>query len=449
MLPAFLTYINEQKLFSEKDTILLAVSGGLDSMVLLNLFAQTQHRFSVAHCNFQLRGPESEKDEKFVQDWCEKHSIQCFSTRFDTKNIAHSQQISIEMAARNLRYEWFGRLRKEYGFDYVATAHHLNDSIETILLNLTKGTGISGIRGILPKNKQIIRPLLFASRENILDYAIKENLAWREDSSNQSNDYQRNLLRNKVIPLLKQINPNLEKTFERNIERLLGLEMDFFAHLNQFRLDAIQENNGRIYIHIQKINDLSAPQYYLEEILKEFGFNFQQAKAITKSLESISGKIFYSEKYRLLKDRDFLIISPIVGSSEASEQEIVLNHLESSQTIPLKQGTLRFEIYRNNGSSPILKQSNPNMALLDLDKIHFPITIRKWQKGDFFIPLGMKGTKKISDYLVDKKISRDEKEQILVFCSGNKIAWLINQRIDERFKLQENSQNILRIWFEA
>ncbi len=442
MLPDFLTYINEQKLFSDKDKILLAVSGGLDSMVLLNLFSTANYCFSVAHCNFQLREKESDGDEMFVKNWCENRGIEYFIERFDTIQMAKNKHISIEMAARELRYEWFEKLRLQHQFDYIATAHHLNDSIETILLNLTKGTGISGLRGILPQNNLIIRPLLFASKGNILEYALVNQLEWREDASNYSDDYQRNLIRNKVIPLLKNINPSLEKTFERTIERMSALERDFFRHVEDFKSEALIEKNDKVYVNIAKLKSTS--EYFLEEILKDFGFNFQQSKAIFKSLTSISGKVFYSEKYQLIKDRAYLIISSKMDDKVSLSQNIVLYELPDSMKLTI--GELFFEVYKKS-ERPFALANDSSIAWFDLDKIKFPISVRQWQKGDFFVPLGMKGTKKVSDYLVDKKISRDEKERVFVFCSDNTIAWLMNHRLDDRFKIRENTENILEIRF--
>ena len=441
MLHSFLTYINEQSLFNTTDKILLAVSGGKDSVVLFDLFCKAKFNFEVAHCNFQLRGEDSDQDAVFVQQLCASNGIPFRATTFLTKNFAQVNKLSIEMAARQLRYEWFEQIRQESGCEYIATAHHLNDSIETILLNLTKGTGISGLRGILPKKAYIIRPLLFAARTEIENYVTENQLQWREDSSNASNEYQRNLLRNEVIPLLKQINPNLEQTFARNIERLQAIEINFQQSLSYFKKAISKEENETLMLSIAGIQNRQSAAYLLEETLKEFGFNYFQSKEIYHSLNKNSGKTFHSATHTLVKDRENLIIITKEEKSfeealiEKDTQEIAYNGLK------LQISNATIEDWR----AYLAGENSPNILWVDAQRLTFPLVIRPWQEGDWFIPLGMKGKNKISDFLVDTKVPLHQKKTTFLLCSGNNIVWIIGQRTDDRFKITQASKQLLKI----
>ncbi len=441
MLQLFLTYINEQSLFLPTDKIVLAVSGGKDSVVLLDLFQEAKFNFTVAHCNFQLRGEESDQDAEFVKQLCASHGIPFRATTFETKDFAKTNKLSIEMAARQLRYKWFEQLRQELDYQYIASAHHLNDSIETILLNLTKGTGIAGLRGILPKKEYTVRPLLFASRTDIENYVTEKQLEWREDSSNASNDYQRNLLRNEVIPLLKKINPNLEHTFARNIERLQAIESDFQKNLSHFNESVCKEENGALCLKISTIQDWQSAAYLLEETLKEFGFNYFQSKEIYHSLNKISGKTFYSTTHTLIKDREYLIITP---KEEKSFAEVFIE--KDIQNIEYYDLFLHIsQATKEDWQAYLHTERKSNILWVDAAKLKYPLSIRPWQEGDWFIPLGMKGKKKISDFLVDKKVPLHLKKTTFVLCSGNEIVWIIGQRTDERFKVNDGSKEVVRV----
>jgi tRNA(Ile)-lysidine synthase len=459
MLHAFLTYINEQKLFEPSEKILLTVSGGKDSVVMLDLFCgANQHKnslpglntidgrfqFAVAHCNFQLRGKDSDDDQIFVENLCKANKVVFLTKTFETKTYAKKNKVSIEMAARKLRYEWFESMRQELTFDYIATAHHLNDSIETILLNLTKGTGISGLKGISAKKGHIIRPMLFASRKEIDEYVTKKNLSWREDVSNASNDYQRNLIRNEVVPLLKKINPNLDETFARNIERFCSLEVDFRKNFSRFKTSIMREENGIFFLKITEIKHWQSASYYLEELLKEFGFNYFQSKEIFNSLYGLSGKMFYSDNFILLKDREELVISSSSSSEKIISFNVSFKELEKEQNFDFFNKKLKFTILE---IEEIETNFERNYAILyaDLDSITFPITIRQWQEGDWFIPLGMKGKKKISDFLIDNKISLNLKKNIFLLTSKEATIWIINHRADNRFKLNANTKKVLKV----
>lgn len=441
MLQSFLTYINEQRLFTPADKIVLAVSGGKDSVVLFDLFREAKFNFMVAHCNFQLRGKDSDQDAQFVKQLCVNHGISFRATAFQTQQFAKTHRLSIEMAARQLRYEWFEQIRHELDYQYIATAHHLNDSIETILLNLTKGTGISGLRGILPKKDRIIRPLLFAARADIENYAAEKQLGWREDSSNASNDYQRNLLRNEVVPLLKRINPSLEHTFARNIERLQAIESDFQKNLSYFKKAVCIEENGTLYLKIETIQYWQSAAYLLEEALKESGFNYFQSKEIYHSLNKTSGKVFHSATHTLIKDREQLIITP---REEKSFEEVLIE----KGTEEIDYYGIKLQISQTSmeeWQAYLTTERNPATLWVDADTLNYPLTLRPWQEGDWFIPLGMKGKKKISDFLVDKKTPLHLKKTTFLLCSGNSIVWVIGQRTDERFKVGKETKEILKI----
>ena len=448
MLHAFLTYINEQKLFDPTDKILLTVSGGKDSVTMFNLFCRANIGFAVAHCNFQLRGEDSDGDEKFVEELCRSNGIDFHSTRFETKKFVKENNVSTQMAARTLRYEWFGKIRQEFGYAYIATAHHLNDSIETVLLNLTKGTGIAGLRGILPKRGFIIRPLLFASREQIDSYVDDNQVVWREDSSNVSDDYQRNLMRHQVVPLLKKINPNFDETFARNLERLQSVDVDFRKNLNSFKNTVMHEENEVVFLKIAHIKYYESAAYFLEELLKDFGFNYFQSKEIYHSLDGLSGKVFHSSTHTLLKDREDLIITrPSVTLREREQKEIchpVGESWEGLHEVIFEGKSLRFSVVEIADFEANFTQ-NSTTLFVDYDKITFPLILRTWHEGDWFIPLGMKGRKKISDFLIDKKISINLKKVIFLLTSMDNVLWVVGHRADDRFKITEVTKRVFKV----
>jgi tRNA(Ile)-lysidine synthase len=446
MLHSFLTYINEQKLFNSTDKILLTVSGGKDSVTLFDLFcganrSDGRFHFAVAHCNFQLRGEDSNEDELFVENLCKKKGITFHSIRFETKKFVKENNVSTQMAARTLRYEWFEHIRQEFGYKFIATAHHLNDSIETVLLNLTKGTGITGLRGILPKKDFIIRPLLFASREQIDSYVADNQIVWREDSSNASDDYQRNLLRHQVVPLLKKINPNFDETFARNLERLQAVEADFRRNLSYFKTTVMREENEIIFLKIANIQYYDAAAYFLEELLKDFGFNYFQAKEIFHSLDGISGKLFHSSTHTLLKDREDLIITNL---SEISNQQYLVDTINDEYVLAFEGKKLLFSVIEIADFEADFTR-NSTMLLADYDKIVFPLMLRRWQEGDWFVPLGMKGRKKISDFLIDKKVSMNLKKIIFLLTSQDKVIWVVGHRTDDMFKITDSTKRVLKV----
>ena len=431
MLASFQDYIEKEKLFTKRDKILLAVSGGVDSMLMLDLFQKSNYAFAVAHGNFQLRGEESDGDEQFVKDICTLHQIPFYGNRFNTTNFSKKQGISIQMAARDLRHEWFQTLAKENNYQFIALAHHQDDHVETVLINLTRGTGIKGLHGILPKKGNLIRPLLFSNRKQIERYAKENNIAFREDSSNVSDKYIRNKIRHQVLPVLKEINPDLNQTFENNSKRFLAAEK-LLAELVKEKWNAIAKEKGEaIHIDInvlKKRNDLST---FLYEALKLYGFNEDHILNICNALDAESGKVFYSPTHQLQKDRTILILEKI---QKEKEKKVLIDAQVKTIKEPLN---IQFSIAAIAAS--FQTKRNTKTALLDLEQLQFPLILRKWQAGDHFQPLGMVKKKKLSNFLIDEKVPLFEKENTYVLTSGNDIVWVVGKRIDDRYKITDAS----------
>lgn len=437
MLDRFQNYIQKNNLCLKTDKILLGVSGGIDSIIMFHLFRLSGYHFAVAHCNFRLREQESDEDEEFVENLAENFNIPFFNTRFNTKAIATDEGISIQMAARDLRYEWFEEIRKSKGYEYIAIAHNSDDQIETFIINLTRGTGIKGLTGIKNKSGKIIRPLLFASRKEILDFALQNSFLYREDSSNSSKKYARNLIRHDVISLLEKINPAFRQVMVENIKRLKETEQIFTqAILEKYKL-VVSNLNNTILLNIEELKKLDPVETYLHEFLKPFGFSNTQVNDIVSVFDSEPGKQFITSTHRLIKDRENLILEEISVQPGKmfyiNENDIKLEH-------PV---ALRIERIEIDDYFTIEKSSATGQ--FDLDKISFPLTIRKWQKGDYFMPLGMKNLKKVSDFFIDQKLSLSEKENTWILESGNKIVWIIGLRPDERFKVTSDTKSILKI----
>lgn len=437
MIDDFIKYIHEHQLFQPDDKVLLAVSGGIDSVAMLACFKEAGLcEFGVAHCNFGLRGTDSDADEVFVKKLSKKAKVIFHSHAFDTEAFAAQEKISIQMAARELRYTWFEKLMKDHGYTYIATAHHKNDALETVLFNLAKGTGIAGLHGIKKKAGKIIRPMLFADKASILDFVAQKHLAWREDSSNESIKYARNLIRHEVVPVLKQINPDLENTFHNTMERIAQVEEVFLEHAQQLANKAIRCEGDHVYIDLKVLQTEKVNAVLLHEIIKNYGFNFLQAQELHVRLFQGAGKVFETPTYRLNIDRDALIISPkdlsdFIPIAIFKDQEEFTN-----KALRLLFSTIERREYKIS--------SNKKVAALDLDKLEFPLAIRKWQHGDFFFPLGMKKKKKLSDFMIDEKIPLNLKERVFLLTSGNAIVWVIGHRIDDRFKITEETQKVFK-----
>ncbi len=437
MLIEFIKYCQKEKLFKPVDKILLAVSGGVDSVVMCELFYLAGYKFGIAHCNFKLRGKESDEDEKFVRDLANKYKAKFYLKTFETNKYAVSNGISIQMAARELRYIWFEELLKSENYKYVAAAHHSDDQIETFFINILRGTGIAGLHGILPKQNNIIHPLLFSNRKRIEDFRKKNNLKFREDSSNKSEKYLRNKIRHSIIPLLKDINPEFEQIINKNIERFRETEKIYAGHIEREKNKIIEIQEDKIVFPIKKLKKSDSLSTYLYEFLYPYNFSFNVIEDIVAALDDISGKQFFSPTHRLIKDREELIITPQKHQDHSVEQYIV-NEESIDEPINLKIDKV-FSVRDFK-----IPQSN-NIACLDHEKLKFPLILKKWKEGDYFYPLGLNSRKKLSDFFIDRKFSLLDKENAWLLCSGNKIVWIVGFRIDNRFKITKRTKKIFQI----
>ena len=411
-------FIDQKSLFERCDKVLVALSGGADSVALLRVLHALGYQCECAHCNFHLRGEESNRDEAFVQQLCQKFDIPLHVTHFDTTDYAPTKRISIEMAARELRYQWFETLRQSIGASVIAVAHHRDDSVETFLLNLIRGTGINGLKGIAPKNGYVVRPLLQESRENILDYLQHLNQDYVTDSTNLQDEYMRNKIRLNLLPLMKELNPSVSESIAATTERLADAALIY----NKEREMAIQRvMKGEKVISISALLDETAPSSLLFELLHPYGFNSSQIKDIYQSLFGQSGRRFHSSQWEVLRDRDSLILHSFSGEET--------DHVPPTLTYETVDITPEFIILRDK-----------HIACLDADKVTLPLTVRKWQAGDKFTPLGMKGKKNVSDYLTDRKFTLFQKEHQYVACQGDKIVWLIGERIDNAYRIDADSK---------
>ncbi|MEZ4838588.1 tRNA lysidine(34) synthetase TilS [Flavobacterium sp.] len=431
MLLKFQNHLSAQFPFLQEAKILIAVSGGLDSMVLLDLISKTNIEFGVAHCNFQLRGDESDEDEDFVKSYCKENYVPGFFQKFDTKQFVEDKKVSIQVAARKLRYEWFYELLVTENFDFVATAHHLDDQLETFLINFSRGTGLDGLTGIPSQNDKIIRPLLIFSRAEIETFASENQLKWREDSSNASDKYVRNKIRHHVVPILKELNLSFLASFETTLQHLNQAQSLVDDASRIVYRKVVKDIDNQKIIDLDELLQLSNYQAYLYQWLMPFGFSAWQD--INDLVKAQSGKQIFSEHFRLLKDRDTLIIEP---KSDVILEEYFIQTNQSELNFPLK---LRFY----NVSDITISDSKT--IFVDADALKFPLKLRKWQEGDYFYPFGMSGKKKLSKFFKDEKFSIIDKENAWLLCSENQIVWLVGKRLDNRFKVNENTQTIIKI----
>lgn len=435
MFQRFLQHISSEQLFVPSDTLLLAVSGGKDSMAMLHLFVKAKVNFAVAHCNFQLRDNAANEDEKFVRETCQQHQIPFHSIRFDTTNYAQTNKLSTQMAARELRYQWFETLLKENNYQVVATAHHKNDVAETMLINLVKGTGISGLHGIKAKNNKIIRPMLCFTSEEIQAFVEQEKIAFREDESNASVKYVRNKIRHQIIPELTTINPNLIETLYRSSIVFSETETILQQKIEEEKNKCVSNHHNGIKINIAVLLHLQPIHSYLFYFLQAFSFNIDDCRQIAAALSAEPGKVFYSPTHQLVKDRDYLFISVI---QKQQTEEYTITNLEDFSILPTQISVQRIE------NTAVRFKKNKQFAYLDEDQLTFPLRLRKWREGDFFIPFGMKGKKKVSDFFIDEKYSILQKEAAwLLTDQKDNIVWIVNARIDQRYSVTEKTKTIL------
>lgn len=426
-------HIEKEMPFLLQKKLLLAVSGGLDSMVLLHLFQELQYDIAIAHCNFQLRGIESFGDQKFIQDYAEANAIPIFVIQFDTEAFAKDYKLSTQVAARELRYNWFYELLETENYDYILTAHHADDNLETFLINLTRGTGLEGLTGIPEQNDKIIRPLLISSRLEIENYAKEYNIEWREDSSNASDKYVRNKIRHHLIPVLKELNPNFMTSFlktESYLQQSLAMVEDAAVMVYQ---QVAREVEDQIHFDLNQLLKLPNYQSYLYQWLKEFGFTAWND--IYDLVDSQSGKQVFAADFRLLKDRDSLILYPIDHSE--IQEEFLINENQTEVKIPLNVTFSKVDH---------ISQGSNRTIFVDADQLVFPLVLRKWKTGDVFMPFGMDGkSKKVSKLFKDDKLSLIEKENTWILCSNDQIVWIIGIRADNRFRTADKTKNILKI----
>ena len=432
MLEAFQKHISDNLSFLKDKKLLIAISGGLDSVVLTHLSHSVGLKFALAHCNFNLRAAESDADEAFVLQLADDLNLEVFIESFETEEFAKKHGLSTQMAARELRYEWFFDLSEQLDFDYILTAHHADDNLETFMINLTRGTGLDGLTGIPEINDNIVRPLLPYSRDDLEVYAIGKKIEWREDSSNASKKYLRNKLRHDIIPILKQMNPQLLQNFQKTISHLKESQEIVDDAVAKIQKKIVSVDGDIIKLDIKKLKSLSNPKAYLYELLKDF--NFYEWNDVSNLLTAQSGKQLFSSTHRLLKDRDFLMLTEIqIDSPDKIIDSIKHKNGDNSH------GNLSFDDVET------ISETSESIIYVDKDKLKFPLELRHWQEGDVFYPFGMKGKKKLSKYFKDEKLSLLEKEKIRLLCSDNKIVWVIGMRADDRFKVDENTSQILKI----
>jgi len=438
MLDQFLQYIKKENLFAPSKKILLTISGGIDSVVMAHLFAESGTEFGIAHCNFQLRDHESDEDEIFVKKLAEKLHVEFFVKRFDTTAFANEHGISIQMAARDLRYDWFEEIRRKNEYDFIATAHHQDDRIETFFINLSRGSGLRGLRGMLPKNDKIIRPLFVFTRKEIEAYAGSNNIIFREDSSNQEQKYLRNQIRHEIIPAFKKRNLAFHDEMIQTLDRLRETEEIYSEIILQKKKELLIKKGETYSISINELLKISPLNTWLFELLRDFDFNFASCLSIAQSLKGISGKEFFSATHRLIKDREKLIIIPLQKNELRDEYLIDANVMEI--TAPIHLTFNRIEI-----TADFKIPADPNIACLNVTKITFPLKLRKWKHGDIFYPLGMDKPKKLSDYFIDNKFSINKKEDAWLLCSGDDIVWIVGHRIDDRYKVISSTMELLTV----
>lgn len=432
MLLKFKTNLSENFPSIHSQKILLAVSGGIDSMILADLFLKNTLHFAIVHCNFKLRGTESDLDQKFVADYCAKNNIPLFSTSFDTTAFAKDFKLSTQVAARKLRYEYFYEILEKENFDFIATAHHLDDSIETFFINLSRGTGIDGLTGIPLQNDKIIRPLLDFNRKEIENYATINALSWREDASNATDYYLRNKIRHHLAPILREINPSFLESFKRTLKNLKQSKSLVDDASRMVYLKVVEDELDYKKIKIEELKKLPNFRAYLYQWLEPLGFSAWED--IFNLAEAETGKLILSKKYQLLKNRNFLIISPI-------QKKINEKHL-------IEQGKSEVNFHIKLLFCKVSKPfyTTNKTIFVDDEKLQYPLTLRRWQTGDIFQPLGMNGkSKKVSKFFKDEKRSIIEKENAWILCSGSEIVWIIGLRQDERFKISNTTKTILQI----
>lgn len=437
LLTNFITYIAGQRLFDPSQRILLAVSGGVDSVVMAHLFKQAGFSAGIAHCNFQLRGEESVRDEQFVQQLAASLDIPLYTTRFDTTAYTQRHNVSIQVAARELRYQWLEEVREREGYSHLATAHHMQDSVETALMNFCKGTGIAGLHGILPKQERIIRPLLFADKEILVAYAALHQINFAEDSSNITDKYTRNFFRHQIIPRMQEVFPAAVKNMNNSIQRMHEAEILYQESVARHRKRLLFRKDNTWMIPVLKLQQTVPLQTIAWELLKDFGCSVAQLQQVLQLLYSESGRYVETGTHRIIRNRAWLLITPV------EQADAPIHVIDTpSENVRYDNGQLHFR-GQERGQAAI--PTAAEVAWLDAAKVSFPLILRKWKQGDYFYPLGMPKKKKVSRFLIDQKLSLPEKEKVWVIESAKRIIWIVGMRIDDRVKITSGTKKILAI----
>ena len=436
MLPdeKFTAFVEQNHLFEPDGTVLAAVSGGMDSVLMAHFLKASRYNFAVAHCNFALRGDEAHADQEFCKQLALRLNVPFHTVNFDTQQYAAGKKISIQMAARELRYQWFEQIRQQNNYTAIALAHHQNDSIETILLNLVRGTGIAGMHGILPKNGQLVRPLLFLSRDDIQKLVAENGFDYVEDSSNVSVKYARNKIRLEVIPKLIELNPALESTFENNLRHFRDMEVLLEAQLTVLKKELLIQHSDEIHISLGAIRQLNPRRLLLYKLLQEYGFTETTIDDLITCLNKHSGRVFESGGFKLTLDREKLILT---DKSYIAPGDIVIDQADHA----IHYGNYRLTILHDD--SPLIVKDNSMATSVDAGKLVYPLSIRGWQKSNSFYPLGMKTRKKLSDFFINQKVPLPDKDKIPLLINGNgDIIWICGFRLDERYKVNKNTKKV-------
>lgn len=441
MINLFKKYISQNNLVQPNEKLLLAISGGIDSVVMLDLFDKIDVKYAIAHCNFKLRLFESDDDEMFVRQLAHKYNVEVFVGLCMAADHSKKQGLSIQEAARELRYAWFNKVCSYNDYPLVAVAHNNDDRVETFFINLFRGAGIKGLKSIPVLRQNIIRPLMFATREQIVEYAKENKLEYREDSSNSSDYYLRNKIRHHLIPKIEEISPGFNKAAQQSIDNLrdadLILQSTIKEKLEHLTISHTSEVSKLSIVELKKLSPFKIWMYYL---LCEFGFNRKVVNSICISLEAENniGHKFLSPDHELLIDRDYILIRKNTSDSSSMKYHISIDQKEVTEPITIKVTNIK-----NNSEFKFNKRKN--IAYFDFEKLKFPLTIRRWQKGDRIIPFGMKGNKLISDILINNKVDSFEKENTYVITSGKTIIWLVGHRSSNDFRVTKSTRNIFQL----
>lgn len=442
LINRFKAYIAAENLYQPGDRILLAVSGGVDSVVMAHLCKLAGIDCGIAHCNFQLREDESTRDETFVTALANELGLPLYTKRFETSIYATDKRVSIQVAARELRYTWLEEIRIKEGYTSLATAHHMQDNVETVLMNLSKGTGIAGLHGILPRQAHLIRPLLFAQKDEFIALAAANGWGFVEDSSNVTVKYTRNFFRHRVIPVIQEAYPNAVTQIAASIERFREAEQLYTAAVQRHKQRLLFKHCDNTWkVPVLKLQKSSPLQTLAWEVFRDFGCSPAQLPQVIDLLQSEPGRFVETATHRIIRDRVWLLITPLA----TVDAPVIVIEKETS-VVTVNGGTLKLKVRDREGATI---PTSPAIACLDIDTVQFPLLLRRWKQGDYFYPLGMRKKKKLSRFFIDQKLSLVQKENIWVLESAKRIVWIIGMRIDDRCKIMPGTSTMLMLEWQA